>query len=399
MAHVVDSYNIFINTDRNKSQDTQGDQISLNLGHQPIVCRDDEYIRMSLSAFAMRKSWSDINDNNNKFRFIMRPEDIQTPDSNFARSQVIQVQMPAYESNSGFGVLYNAICVAISTALTQNPRWKLKYPSFAEFEGTTEYQEGVLLSKRLLIILEDQFIVDNVTTNRVPEAYLPVIQCPVSEGDSYKLLGGTRIDLSKLSLPESSNEPEGYSCDPPYYYNDTDVYITFPFHYSLRTEKLAYLRTSQVNSNIATTSFQVENRDFGKGSIEATQLMAAIPLQDEYIYYEANTDHNFFVNFTSKQATHLDFSITDSCGRRFPLMGRNQAVNGTRSFEMVVRVDKIRKDDAHPEALETPPPTKSAVARMANAPTQWLGRGVPGYGLNTPGQILGDGFKPVFEKK
>jgi hypothetical protein len=249
-----------------------------------------------------------------------------------------------------------------------------------------------------VIVIEDQVRKEAPANAKVLESVLPVIQCPVHLGDAYKLFGGTRIERDKLNLPAQGDDTSGYSCMRPYYVNNTDVVLEFPFNYSLRSEKLAYLRTSQVNNNIATTSFLASNRNEDKVGLESTQLMAAIPLQDEYLYYQAPTDHNFFVNFTSKQATLLEFSIVDSCGRQFPYMGVHQGSNGNRSFELIVRVDRIKRTEEHPEQFSTNPPAKSTAPRMANAPTQWMSRGIPGYGLNMPGQVLGDGYKPMFEK-
>ena len=399
MQHIVDSYNIFINTDRIKGLASEGDKISLNLGHQPIVCGDNEFIRMTLSSFAMRKSWSDINEHNNKFNLVMR-QSAQVQQ----RTESVECILPGRESGRGFDVLYNAICEALAPALAQIPRWELKYPTFDALRDSPEgVYDAIIGVGRLVIILEDQFIKADNTAQRELDSCLPVIQCV--KGDSHKLFGGTRIDSANVNLA-IDNRQEGFSCLPPAYKSanpaETDVLIAFPFCYSLQTEKFAYLNCSQVNNNIATTSFRNYNQDHqdydDKVGLESTSLMAPIAMQNEYLYYQANTDHTFFINFTSKQATLLQFSVTDSGGRTFPLQGPTQGRNGNRTFEMTLRVDRIKRTEDHPDHFETRPPAKSTAPRMANAPTQWMSRGVPGYGLNMPGQVLGDGYQPMFEK-
>ena len=89
---------------------------------------------MSLSSFAMRKSWTDINANNKKFNLYMRPEvGSQLPSY---RTQKIECEMPYVESGKGFDIFYNAIGSALSLAFQQNDRWKLKYPTFNDFQST-----------------------------------------------------------------------------------------------------------------------------------------------------------------------------------------------------------------------------------------------------------------------
>ena len=65
---IVNSYNLFVDTERNLSQDSTGDNIYLPLGQTPITCGSNEFIRLTLQEFSMYKSWNNVNSTNNVFR-------------------------------------------------------------------------------------------------------------------------------------------------------------------------------------------------------------------------------------------------------------------------------------------------------------------------------------------
>ena len=64
---IVNSYNLFIDTERNLSQDSTGDNIFLPLGQTPITCGSNEFIRLTLQEFNMLRSWNNVNRLNSKF--------------------------------------------------------------------------------------------------------------------------------------------------------------------------------------------------------------------------------------------------------------------------------------------------------------------------------------------
>ncbi len=400
MTEVIDSYNFFINTDRNKNSDTQGDQARLNLGLQPIVCGDDEFIRLSLHMFAMRRSWTDINATNSTFTLWL-------PQKNVAGLNVgrkaITANLP-HINTSSFTVLYDAVMSAISVALQADDDTKdqftVKYPTYEAFSDakTGSTYGGAMQQYRPCLVV----ILEQTGTEAFAETELPVIQCRINDGDSYLLFGGTRVYNENEEVPFDSNASEGISCYPPKYYineTNTEIVLEFPYNYSRRTQKMAYITTTQVNNNIATDSYTAGFFDTKKCVIESTQIMAAVEMQDEYLSYDAQTDHNYFVNFTTKQANMIEFNLVDAFGRRFPLIDGKQAKDGNRSFEMCVRVDRCRRTRNNPYDLDTKPPVKPTVPRMANGPAPIVRQpGIPGFGLNTPGQTYGDGYKPFFKK-
>ncbi len=431
MTEVVDSYNFFINTDRNQNSDTSGDNAHLNLGLQPITCGDDEFIRLSVSMFAMRRSWTDINSTNAKFTvFVPKKPPSDDDDTHempvFVRRKV-DAEMPHIDTTSDPSTLYEAFMTALDEALQngQDPdyqRYKVKFKTYREYaeyfglikggdpdinaENTETFKNKLQKYKEnFCIILEDLLY----SETQPLDLYPPLIQCPISKGDSYLLFGGRRVydeTLPEESIEKGDNSQQGYSHLPPNYIErasqETEhpsnlLLLEFPYNYSYESQKMIYITTSQVNNNIATDSFTAGNSDTQRGSIESSQIMAAVKMQHDYLEYTAGTDHNYFVNFTTKQANLIKFSVVDCCGRRLPLADEDQAHLGNRSFEMCVRVDRCKRTGKNPYDLETKPSAKPTPPRLANGPANTLRHGVPGFGLNVPGQMYGDGYKPVFK--
>lgn len=434
MTEVVDSYNFFINTDRNQNSDTSGDNAHLNLGLQPITCGDDEFIRLSVSMFAMRRSWTDINSTNALFNVFVPPRATPiNPNAAVYYREKRVARLPHIDTKGDVASLYEAFMIALQEALEKgqdvdHQRFKVKFKTFAQYAhymGITNLpQENLSLAAKTFnfknklqqykenfcVILEDTMVGEGLP-------YPPLIQCPISKGDSYLLFGGRRVYNENEELPTKSNElggnsQEGYSHMTPVYIEDDPtvtnpnpidpnghklLLLEFPYNFSLETQKMIYITTSQVNNNIATDSFTAGNSDTQRGSIESSQIMAAVKMQHDYLEYTAGTDHNYFVNFTTKQANLIKFSIVDCCGRRLPLADEDQAHLGNRSFEMCVRVDRCKRTGKNPYDLETKPSAKPTPPRLANGPANTLRHGVPGFGLNVPGQMYGDGYKPVFK--
>ncbi len=441
MTEVIDSYNFFINTDRNQNSDAAGDNAHLNLGLQPITCGDDEFIRLSVQMFAMRRSWTDINSTNAKFNVFVPegPPPQHEPGMNITFRNKVEAELPHIDTTGDAASLYEAFMIALEEALKEgqnnnHQRFKVKFKTFAQYaqymgmtdempslkeENPPSFAAKTLTFKNKLQKYKENFcvILEDTKFNEGLQ-YPPLIQCPISKGDSYLLFGGRRVYDETLPEKEDTaggNLQEGYSHKTPVYIEDDRsifpeseqnprmdtnhklLLLEFPYNFSYETQKMIYITTSQVNNNIATDSFTAGSSDTRKGSIESSQIMAAVKMQHDYLEYTAGTDHNYFVNFTTKQANLIKFSIVDCFGRRLPLADKDQAHLGNRSFEMCVRVDRCRRVGKHPYDLETKPTPKPTPPRLANGPANTLRHGIPGFGLNVPGQMYGDGYKPVFE--
>ena len=52
-TEVVNSYNIYVDTERYLNNTSDGDSIMLSLNQTPITCGDNQFIRLTLQSFSM----------------------------------------------------------------------------------------------------------------------------------------------------------------------------------------------------------------------------------------------------------------------------------------------------------------------------------------------------------
>ena len=243
MTEVVDSYNFFINSDRNHGEDTQGDQTRLNLGLQPIVCGEGEFIRLSLHMFAMRRSWTDINETNSKFVLWYTPPNAGVS----VVREPYPLNLPHINTSSGINSLYDAIASTVTQAFKAvglHTTFSLKYQTYASFKSSPDFSENVEVKyggRLIFFIVDERAKVSSF--QRPSKETLPAIQCNVSDGDSYILFGGARCHLAEKDKPADSNN--GIAHVAPYYQftNSPDIIWHFPYNYSRRTQKMAYITT------------------------------------------------------------------------------------------------------------------------------------------------------------
>ena len=59
-TEVVNSYNIYVDTERYLNNTSDGDSIMLSLNQTPITCGDNQFIRLTLQSFSMYKSFTQL---------------------------------------------------------------------------------------------------------------------------------------------------------------------------------------------------------------------------------------------------------------------------------------------------------------------------------------------------
>ncbi len=226
-------------------------------------------------------------------------------------------------------------------------------------------------------------------TMLVTDGY-PVLQCFTAQGDAYKVLGGTRI----VGAIDAANDNGSVllALDG----TELTVTITPKFKINLTPETHVYLAVdNQMSNNIATNSFTAENTrttNSDREGMTSSRIMAAIPIDTYHASYNSRTNRLFFIDLASRVASSLKLVLLDSCGRRFPFIGNNaeQGVFGDRSFQCTMRVDILKSNKTG--TLQTKPTPKSVPPRFSSTPATVLNLGIPGYGLNVPGQVYGDGY-------
>lgn len=364
---IVNSYNLFVDTERCLSQDSTGDNVYLPLGQTPITCGSNEFIRLTLQEFSMYKSWNNVNSTNNVFRVA---------DAGGEQTTAVVVgnyTTPRKMLNLGFlPPLKTALEALVGGGITVS--LALNNP----LSGDT---------------VESSTNVASITaTYSAPHGYtttLPQLRCYVADGKSYQLLGAKRItdpaNTTTYSWTATLGDTTGAS---------TTTKITFTMFYPAQnaTETHVYLRVNEQNTNIATSSLSTINEDTKKTEMSSTKILGIMPIDTEYVRYVAGTEMVYFTNILAKQIAQLQIQITDSNGSEFPLTDPTQNKLGNRWFNCVIRVDIVSLGANPQHSINNPNTAETTAPRFSTAPSTMIGH-LQSMGLNGPnGGYLGDGF-------
>jgi len=359
---VVNSYNIFVDTERNLSQDSTGDNVHLPLGQTPITCGSNEYVRLTLQEFAMYKSWFNVNSSNNVFRVA---------DGGGVETKAIiegNYSTPRKMLNLGF---LPPLTTALETLVGGGNTVTLQLTnptSNATVEDSTNIAS----------------ITATYTSNHNYTApNLPQLRCYVADGKSYQLLGAKRIT--------DPADTTTYSWTATYV---SETVLKFDLFYPAQhaTETHVYLRVNEQNTNIATSSLTSVNQDTKRTEMVSTKILGIIPIDTEYVRYISSNDLVYFTHILSKQISHLQLQITDANGNQFPLTDPTQDTLGNRWFTCVIRVDTISLGSNAPHSINNPSTQETTAPRFSSAPSSMIGH-IESMGLNgVQSGYYGDGF-------
>lgn len=367
MATSVQSYNLFVDTERNLSPDSTGDNVYLPLGQTPITCGTNQFIKLTLNEFSMQKSFHDVNSLNNTV--IVRDgsgEQILTlPPSNYTSSYKL------FSDTNGFitpvkTVLDNLIGGGITTTITViTPIAANNNDLILQFKAQYSSPHGYTL------------------------ATAPIFQCYVANGVSYMLFGGNRVvdpaDTTTPSLTTTLGDENGA--------NTTDT-LTFTGFYNTNffTSSHVYIRINEQNNNIGTSSLQSPKVDTQQSAMSNTKVLGMVPVDTGYIRYVAQSDNVFFADITSKQVSQLQIQITDAFGNLFPLISPQQNVLGNRNFRAVIRIDIMEYPSTNQNIPNAVNLEEKTAPMYSSAPSTKVGL-LQSNGLNGPQSgLLGNGF-------
>jgi len=366
-AQVVQSYNLFIDTERNLSADSTGDNVYLPLGQTPITCGTNQYIKLTLNEFSMEKSFHDVNSLNNTI--IVRDgageQQLVLPPANYSSSYKL------FSDTDGFitpvqTVLNNLVGGGITTTVTLiSPTGSSNNDLILQFTALYSAPHGYTL------------------------ATAPIFQCYVADGKSYMLLGGKRVvdpaDTSTPSLTTTLGDATGAN---------TTTTLTFTGFYNCNyfTSSHAYIRINEQNNNIGTSSLQSPKVDTQQTQMSNTKVLGMIPIDSGYIRYVAQSDNVFYAEIQAKQISQLQIQITDALGNLFPLVAPQQNTLGNRNFKAVIRVDIMEYPSNNPNIPNAVNLEEKTAPMYSSAPATKIGF-LQSNGLNGPNSgLLGNGF-------
>jgi hypothetical protein len=223
------------------------------------------------------------------------------------------------------------------------------------------------------------------------DADVPKIQCYVSQGRAYTLLGGKRIiddaDTTSASLTGVRGDTAGADLT-------TKITYTAFFNASYFTSSHMYVRINEQNSNIGMSSLDNKGPgiDTQRTLMTSTKVLGIVPIDTGYARYVANSDKVFFTDILSKQVAQMRMTITDALGNKFPLISSQQDTLGNRHFTAVIRVDIMQYPGGSQHSVNNSNTEATSQARFSTMPSTKVGW-VTSNGLNGPQSgRLGNGY-------
>lgn len=374
-TEVINSYNIFLDTERNLNATSDGDSINLSLNQTPITCSDNQYIRLTLQSFSMYKSFTNVNPNNNIFRI--------TNDG----AVTAQTDLPVYLPTQDYSSLNSLAFQFANTLATQ----------LALDTGVALAAVPIPTTGIDAIQPPQSGDTDNIIRFRIDFAAAHgltqlLVRTLVEDGDSFEVLGTNRIraddgtpawnllnslvvDLAPASAPVPANS----------------IVIQCLYNAQESSQQNVYLRTDINNTNIQTESFNAEFSDVGgTAQLSASRILGRMIIDNQFVNFTTGTQMEYFVALTTKQITHMRLYITDSHGRPIPpnvpytnnvptYPPVNQLTLGNRSWEGVIKVDIVQYMGGQNNVLQSAPVVHSVPARFGTEPLNKLNYGEDGF--------------------
>lgn len=213
------------------------------------------------------------------------------------------------------------------------------------------------------------------------------MQCLGSQGDSFSILGGKRLDTADLTtnsfqitITASTIRVEGF----------------YPMQ--RMSDPYIYLRTDANSSNMEMSVLDSARNPSPDQDIMHSNILAKVYRDTEFCSFISNGSLEYFANLQTRTLSSLRLFLTDSKGRRLGrtiansgqgsaagledangnLLSTTQNTDGNLSFTAVIRVDILRVSD--PRNLESaPPPAPQPAHEAQTGVLTWQAYGRPKY--------------------
>lgn len=394
-ADIVNSFNIFLDSERanlSGDQQSEGDNIQLHFEGNSIEAHDGEILRLSLLNFTMYNNIYHVNGNNNTIRIFAggATSNISFDNGGLAYLTVQNIErLNAIASNFGAILSSHLTTRAVGNGATAVTEFAVT----SALPASTEQMQST--GTRLLdVTLESRDSGGSATAHLLTDI---LIVCLESDGESYALLGGNRIDGP---LPKPNTTLTSFKITIP---SATTIRIQGYYPMQRTTDPYVYVRCNQAQTGLEMSVLQ-RNATGYSGALNVdivnSNILAKAFRQVEFIHYDAQSGgEEYFMNLQTKKLSNLNLFLTDSRGRN---LGRriNQSHNGTGSglitslanntyesdsqstlgnlfFTGVLRVDIIKvRDSRH---LESGPIPRPLPASKSKGVVIWQNGGEPRY--------------------
>jgi len=338
---IVESYNIFLNSDDGK---TNGQNYDFQFGNNAIVTRDkSQFIRLSLINFNMYKNWTDVNPFNDGLILLSAAGAVQTPvllgNQNYA---VLRDLAKNWADNTAVAVaaVFPAFGAIAVTSWTPNAGTGINGTTnnICSFLLTTTNPHGLVPADVAAGNFSMQSCID-------PQTFAPAPAGVEPGGDSALLLGGDRVGSTILAGSYDITFPSA-----------TTINISGRYPGQRSSEPNVYVRVNPASQVFASEMFDHPLTLTLESNLNPSTILGEIKVDTELVQYNPTSPREFFLNMYQKAINHLQVRLTDSRNRQLPTFGVGalgstpaQCTTGNRNFTMTIRVD-IVAGIAHGEA-------------------------------------------------
>ena len=365
---IVNSYNFFFDSERDINSSSTGDNVHISLNETPITAANNQFLRLSLQAFSMYRTSTNVNPNNCIFRVSCQR----------SAGGTIITNLPKALDNGNFSrvdimrdlALKISEVVQVSTGVAI-PGTTVEAPTgiFTMDKGFTNFIPGTpdnIMRVRI----------DYGTTDHLIKDDSLIIQCLVDEGDSFELFGGNRLYSlggQSLYVDTTTNSKR------------VDIYGFYPMQES--TQQNTYLYCNLNSTNLQTKSFSAGSTDLkdAAAGTESSRILGRIINDTDFNVFTTETQMEYFLNLSSKTLNFIELRIADSHNRPvppainyklntgvqpdgsflpemvfddtlgLPASANKQNTLGNRSFEGVIKVDVVQMMSPANNTLTAPP--------------------------------------------
>lgn len=337
---VLHTTNLFLSSDKGRVGDSRGDDFDVNLASARVDAHGGEMLRVSLIHASMYRTFTHINERNDKF-------DVRIYNASGLMGTALNLVMPNRDHST-----HRSLASDFAEALTVPLLAKAKVNN-AAINGLAVTIESPIATSlggtgsNMLSILFTATAGGTPADHGITEVR---IQCYSSQGDSYAILGGLRIDddtdlvSSSLLVTVAAQTLRVQSYCPMQRFSDWLCAIR------LRGMPSQHLATTCLNSQTNPTLA-------ARGDVHRTDILGLIWLDSEVAVYTSSMPSPYFVDVPTTSLQDLRVALTDANGNPLPRAHSQAATRGNLSFNAVLRIDTIRRVRLpHNDQLAAAPP-------------------------------------------
>ena len=342
MEQIISTRNLFIDSSADVDH---GDNFSLHLGSHQLHAGDGQLLRITLMSFDMPRNFYGINVNNSKATLVstaanatvLAPSTVTIPSKNYARLGEITAAFA--------DVLKTDLLVAANAA--------------GSSASTITVLDALPASIEPITGTGDRIMSFSLVFDGAHGLSAFAIQCHPGDGETYRILGGDRIDggLTTSLACTVTNA------------NTLKVQGLYPMQRT--TEHHVFLRTDLPSTNIESASLSQATGPYDSHTL-GSNIFAMLPLDVEYVSYESQTASEYTMLLTTRQLSAIKLYLTDSKNRPLGRVahsgsktaagsGTAQSTLGNLSFRAMIRLDVVQV--ALPGTLQSRPVQRTTPAK------------------------------------